>query len=441
MLNGGTINNLNKVAACVQINNGSIASYTSDDATLTGGNERLKAVLLNTDTPSCAQLNRALTDSPYNFLAGNANVAVGTQLFATDALGFCTIPLVPKLANGLVANNSYGYSNINSVNAGTQTICIPLSVLHPFFDSDTMIPLSICNQIVIEIFWASPQQAFCSDITSAAGTAAANGTAPVSGPLVGITSYQIKNLKISCDLVTCADEINDLYKLKAASSEGLIMPYDDYAMSTKSMTWSSGASQVHQAILSTANLKSMIMFRQSNAVANGQNAWSNSNYMYSGIQGYTTTINNSNLPQNPLNTQNAMLAFNMRSRSSTNNQLSNCLANNSYVFGKCETVATPLTNAAAGNITANYTSIAPAGLCSFMIYNNYEKIHEDIDVGNGLNLQSSGSMLSVKYLEDQGGAGDPAGLKAAQFGPYTLYLLMRYGKALVFADGAIQVRG
>ena len=40
-----------------------------------------------------------------------------------------------------------------------------------------------------------------------------------------------------------------------------------------------------------------------------------------------------------------------------------------------------------------------------MIYNNYEKIHEEaIDVGNGISLSSAGSMLSVKYTEDAGAA-------------------------------------
>lgn len=113
------------------------------------------------------------------------------------------------------------------------------------------------------------------------------------------------------------------------------------------------------------------------------------------------------------------------------------------MFGKCETVATPLTNAAV-QTNATYTSNIPAGLTSFMIYNNYEKIHEDIDVGNGISLQSAGSMISVKYNEDQGDGASAAGSKfsASSFGPtYTMYMLMRYGKALIFADGAIQVRG
>ena len=210
MLNGGTINNLNKVAACVQINNGSVASYVSDEATLTGGNERLRSLLLNTDSPTCATLNRALADSPYNFIAGNANVNNAGQLFATDALGFCSTPVAPQIANGLVGNNFYGYSNVNSVNSATQTLCIPLSVLHPFFDDDTMIPLSICKEIVIEIFWASPVQTFKADLTAAAGTAVANNVLPATGATVPITSYTLSNLKISCDLVSCADEINDL---------------------------------------------------------------------------------------------------------------------------------------------------------------------------------------------------------------------------------------
>ena len=236
-----------------------------------------------------------------------------------------------------------------------------------------------------------------------------------------------------------------MYKLKASSSEGLIIPYDDYAMNTKSMVWSAGAAQTQQAILSTNNLKSMIFFRQSQKVETSQDAWSNSNYMYNGIQNYVTTINNTNMPQNPLSTQSSILAYNMRSRASIHNQLSNCVANNMYVFGKAETVASALVANVATDASGLvlYEANVPSTLTSFMIYNNYEKIHdEQIDVGNGISLSSAGSMISVKYNEDSGaGAVAKNGGGVAQFDNYTLYLLLQYGKALVFADGTIQVRG
>ena len=448
-INGGTINNLNKVASALQLNSGSIASYCSDEASLTGGNERLKCVLQALDTPTCGTLNKALADSPYNFLTGAltaAGVAVGDSLFHLDQLGFNTVPASSKQADGLAANNYYGYSNVNSISSGKQTVSIPLSVLHPFFDANEMLPLYLCKEVVLEIFFASPQQTFCSDIQTGAGTIGGDGAPNTTTASLPITSYGLSNMKICCDLISCSDEINDLYKLKASSSEGLIIPYDDYAMNTKSMVWSAGAAQTQQAILSTNNLKSMIFFRQSHKVETSQDAWSNSNYMYNGIQNYVTTINNTNIPQNPLSTQSSMLAYNMRSRASIHNQLSNCVANNMYVFGKSETVASAITNNVAATDETGlvrYNANVPSSLASFMIYNNYEKIHdEQIDVGNGISLSSAGSMISVKYNEDSGPVATAKnGNGVAQFDAYTLYLLLQYGKALVFADGTIQVRG
>ena len=444
-VNGGTINNLNKVISAVQINSGSIASYCSDEATLTGGNERLKCVLQSQDTPTAGQLNKALADSPYNFITG-AKHADGTavegdvanQIFATDALGFYTLPLadIAKKADGVAGNNYYGYASRNYPSSGTQTICIPLSMLNPIFDATEMLPLFLCKEVVLEIFFASPQQAFFSDL-SLVGTAGTGANVAVAGAPQTITSYGLSNMKVCADLVSCSDEINDLYKLKASSSEGLIIPYDDYAMSTKSVTWTDSAPQTHQAILSTNNLKSMLFFRQSNKVATAQNAWSNSNYMYAGIQNYVTTINNTNIPQNPISSPQAILAYNMRSRASIHNQLSNCLANHPYVYSKAETVPTAL-----GIQTTTedmYLANVPTALTSFMIFNNYEKVHdEQIDVGNGVSLNSAGSMISVKYAEDSGAG---ASAKNGEFGDYTMYLLMTYGKAIIFADGTIQVRG
>ena len=77
-----------------------------------------------------------------------------------------------------------------------------------------------------------------------------------------------------------------------------------------------------------------------------------------------------------------------------------------------------------------------------MIYNNYQKIHEDIDVGNGISLSTAGSMLSVKYTEDNSAiATAKAGKYFKALGSYSLYMVMCYGKALIFADGTIQIKG
>ena len=445
-INGGTVNNLNKVLSAVQLNSGSIASYCSDEANLTGGNERLKCVLQGQDTPTVGSMIQTLCNSPYNFLNGAVKpdgtaVGAGTvaaQVFATDALGFYTIPPddTTKPATGTAGENYYGYSNVNFTSAGKQTICIPLSTLHPIFDSPEMLPLFLAKEVVLEIFFSSPQQTFYSDL-SLVGTASGAGNVAIAGAPQNIVSYSITNMKVCADLVSCSDELNDLYKLKASSSEGLIIAYDDYAISTKSCTYSAGGPQAHQAILSTNNLKSMIFFRQADKVASAQNAWSNSNYMYAGIGNWVSTINNTNIPSNPLSSPNAILAYNMRSRSAIHNQLSNCIANHPYVFGKAETVPTAI----GINTTtpAMYLANVPTALTSFMIFNNYEKIHdEEIDVGNGVSLSSAGSMIAVRYNEDQGAGADA---KNGEFGAYTMYLLLTYGKALIFADGTVQVRG
>lgn len=436
-INSGTINNLNKIAAAIQMNEGSIASYCSDESSLSGGNSRLLSVFQNMDTPTARSLYQSVADSPYNFLNDAVGIT-GVPNFSGDALGFATVAAL-KAATGDAGQGYYGYSNYNSVSAGKQTVSIPLSVLHPFFDSFEMLPLYLCKEIVIELFFANPQTTFVSDAcaNNAIGVTPTNGANGVLGTPIAITSYAVTNIKVCCDLVTCSAELDDQYKLRAASSEGLIIPYDDYYVSSKSMTYTAAGNVNHQAVLSTNNLKSMLFFRQSDKVATAQNGWSNTNYMYLGIQNYTTTVNNNNIPQNPLSTASSILAYNMRSRGAIHNQLSNCIANNPYVFGKAETIAT-----AVSQDPLVYAADIPASLTSFMIFNNYQKIHEDIDVGNGISLSTAGSMLTVKYSEDSGPiATAKANAIIGAGGNYNIYMVMCYGKALIFADGTVQVKG
>ena len=122
----------------------------------------------------------------------------------------------------------------------------------------------------------------------------------------------------------------------------------------------------------------------------------------------------------------------MRSRGALNNQLSNCIANNPYVFNRAECVPTAAAPAET-DIVASVTG--------FMIYNNYEKIHEDIDVGNGISLSAAGSTLTVKYNEDNSAVGTAKAAKIIPANNYSLHMVMEYGKALIFADGNIDVRG
>ena len=426
MLNSGSISNFNMVANALQVNNGSIASYVSDESALTGGCEKLKYVLNNTDTPMSAPWYASLSNSPYNFMSGAA--VPDDDLF--DVLGNLTAEgdVSPALAASRTAG--YGYSTTLYPNNSNQTVTIPLSTLNPFFNAYEMLPLFVTREIIIELFWASPVQTFVTDLRTVTAFA---------GVPVALTSYDIKNIRVSCDLVTCSEEINDLYRLKAASSEGIIIPYDDYALSSQVVTYS-GGNRTQQAVLSTSNLKSLLYFRQSDLVHSAQNGWSNSNYLYLGCTNFTVKINNNLTPQTPLVSPQAILTYNMKNRASLNNQLSNCIANNPYVFYRSECIV-PVGGADEKGI--------PASICSFMIYNNFERIFEEIDVGNGVSLANAGSQITVQYTDDQ----SPTNLTKAKallngdatfvgaIGSYTSYMLMTYGKAIIFADGTTQIRG
>jgi hypothetical protein len=51
-------------------------------------------------------------------------------------------------------------------------------------------------------------------------------------------------------------------------------------------------------------------------------------------------------------------------------------------------------------------------------------------------------MLTVKYSEDSGAvATAKANAIIGAGGNYNLYMVMCYGKALIFADGTIQIKG
>ena len=87
-INGGTVNNLNKIACALQMNKGSVASYLSDETALMGGCERLKYVLSNGAVPATFPFYTTIVDSPYNLLPSAVVAPAGNTL--TDAQGFRT---------------------------------------------------------------------------------------------------------------------------------------------------------------------------------------------------------------------------------------------------------------------------------------------------------------------------------------------------------------
>lgn len=420
MLHSGSISNFNKIATALQINNGSIASYVSDESALTGGCEKLKNVLLNPTLgcPESTSWYSQIANSPYNFVPARVD---DPALF--DVLGFLTGQGTHNPQSAAATAAGYAQSIKLYEDNTNQTISIPLSTLSSFFDAYEMLPLFITREVIIELFWASPTQTFVSDYRAA--------TALASAPLT-FTSYTINNLRVCCDLVTCSDEINDLYRLKAASSEGIIIPYDDIAVSAISTTFGAGTNHTQQAVLSTSNLKSLLYFRQGDNVHSSQQGWSNSNYCYLGCTNFSVKINNTLTPQTPLVSPQAILTYNMKNRASLNNQLSNCIANNPYVFYRAECIPT-VAGATAADI--------PASLTSFMIYNNFEKIFEEIDVGNGVSLANAGSQITVQYTDDSFSKFKADKLLGGAGNNYTSYMVMTYGKAIIFADGTTQIRG
>ena len=86
-INGGSINNLNKVAAAVQMNNGSVSTYCSDESALLGGCDKLKYVLNDGDAPESGIFYETVANSPYNLLPGGAGGVAGSDTLV-DALGF-----------------------------------------------------------------------------------------------------------------------------------------------------------------------------------------------------------------------------------------------------------------------------------------------------------------------------------------------------------------
>ena len=409
------IQDINKVYNAKYLNEAMTSNYLSDGEILNPGLVHYNALLKNNNGPmTTEQLYTAMANSPYNmFVGGNGNTS------ANDALGFKSS--IDGSVVGVEANG-WGYHNVNDSTQGTQQVNIKLGDIVPLFSQMRYIPLFLLKDIVLQFYWASPVTSFCSDYN-------------LGGTSQNIPSYNVSGIKLVCDLISTSDVLTNAYRQKALSPEGILLPYDDYAVQSTTLTNYAGSQRSFQANLTTNNLKSALMFQQSNKVANAQNAFSNSNFFYLGTNNINFMINNSNIPSNPLNTVSDIVLYNNRSRGVLGNQLSNFVANNKYICyaNECAPTATP----ADTDVNASFVS--------FMVYSNFEKvINENPEViSNGVSLKDGNSTLTVKWNENNDVSTIPSAIRTCVVGAngYTVRLLMSYQRVLALRNGMIDLVG
>jgi hypothetical protein len=417
---------LNKHLNARYLNQVNAQQYINDANTLNPGNSKLLSVLNSTSVPQTKPFYSSLADSPgnlinpYNQVAGGNAATDITSAALKDAYGFLTS--IPT-ATTILANNAnyYGYNNVDNQDRTTQFFSIPLGEICPFFGAEgRYLPLFLFQNVIIQIYWASPQTCFVSDASVAA-----------SGVIVNVASYDVKNIKLSGDLITASESLVNGYKLKASSEDGIILPYNDFLVQNGTFT-SAGSARNFQCNLSTQNLKSVLVYQQPVDQQNKQNYFSNSNFIYNGIRGLQMVVNNQNVPSNPLNTSTEIQVFNARSRGTIGNQLSGCVAANKWVSGKCECIPT-----AAGALATDI----PAAITSWFFYNSMENvINESVEVtGNGQDLKSHNSVMNIRWQEDTPNTKMTAILTASQ--NYNLYSQMTFLRALVIRLGNVELVG
>ncbi len=236
---------------------------------------------------------------------------------------------------------------------------------------------------------------------------------------------------MTCDLLTVSSELNASFRLMAESEEGIMIPFDDYSVHQNTYPFSGSARQL-QAQLSAANVKSCLFYQQSNLVAGAQNAWSNSNFHYLGLNTFQIQAGNNMVPPQPLMTAEDILIYNSRSRGTIGNQLSSFVAQNPWVSHWSEVAPSTL----AG---------LPSSFTGFFVYTNFENIiNEDGDViRNGLNLKDANSTLTIKWQEnsDPGSTADAiqASVLGALGGQYTAYALLCYQRVCMIKRGVVEI--
>ena len=420
-VNLGNINDFNKHSTAKWINNALADNVASDALTLNGGLLKWVSLADPSNPPTSANWYGSLGSSPKSF----TSTAVPNAK-CQDGLGFLT----PIQVNTPFTKQGCSYYNSFEKDQTSQRITIKLGDLCPFFKQARYLPLFLMKDVIIQIFFAPPQTAFCTDLcsidTSGAGTFKSLNT---------ISAYDVSSIKLSCDLVTCSDSLNNAYKMRALSEEGIMLPFDDVAVQQTKYSYS-GTSRQMQCNLSTNNLKSILFYLQSSTVSSSQNCWSNSNFNYYGIQNFQLNINNNNQPANPLMSINDIQGYNLRSKGVVGNSLSNQLAQNYWIAYGAE---------CSPNSDAVTVDDINAGAVSFMIYANLEKvINENPNIiSNGVNLRDASSTITIKYSENSDATGGTVwGRKLTMLGSdYNAYCQMTYQRALVLKNGVVEIMG
>jgi len=408
------------------LNEAFVENYLNDATLLNGGNAKLASVLTKSTVPTGESLYGDLVASPFNMVSSDANATA----LSVDAYGVLTKTYAAMPAG-------FGYQNKSIQNTSTQTITIPLGDLVSLFGIDKYFPLFAVGEVVLTISWNSPVVAFWSDCCAlnAAGTA-------YSAP-APIASYGISDIKLTCDLLTCSDALNNAYKMKALSDEGINLVFDDWIVgSSNPMQFAgNGARRQMKVDLSTSSLKSILFYVQGQN-ENAQNAWSNSHFPYLGVQSFQCMVNNVNYPPNPLSNCTDIVLYNNRGRGVINNQLSQFVANNPYVLGRAECNVTGTPSTGAGAVGTDPATCVTA----FMIYNNFERILNENPqlLKNGVDLKSGTSSVTINWNENN----DPAtqgpivkGALGSANGQYTAYALCTYQRLFSISRGKCDIVG
>lgn len=412
------------------LNEAFVSNYLNDASVLNSGNAKLENVLTTSKVPTGATLYADLIQSPCNFVDGTVGAVVtNNTALSMDAYGVGTSAYTAQAPAG------FGYKNQNSQKTSTQTVTFPLGELVSLFGIDKYFPLFLAGEIILTVSWNSPVMAFWSDsclLTSA--------TPPAYGGVSQISSYGLSDIKLTCDLITCSDALNNSYKMKALSNEGINLVYDDWIVGASDPSaFSAGARKQMKVELSTTSLKSMLFYIQGQN-ENAQNAWSNSHFPYLGIQNFQCVVNNVNYPPNPLSNCTDIVLYNNRGRGVLCNQLSQLVCNNPYVLGRAECNVSYV----SGSVVADNDDPATC-VTAFMIYNNFERILNENPqlVKNGVDLKSGTSSIIVKWNDNNDSTQGPIvkGALGATNGQYTAYALCTYQRMFMIANGKVEVVG
>ena len=404
------------------LNEAFVENYLNDATLLNGGNAKLASVLKNSSLPTGKTLYGDLNASPFNMLDGTAaSTATNSTAVSKDAYGVITVK------NGTALPAGFGYQNQYIKNTSSQTVTIPLGDLVSLFGIDKYFPLFAVGEVVLTISWNSPVLAFWSDSCTLDAAGAYSAVAPLS-------SYALSDIKLTCDLLTCSDALNNAYKMKALSEEGINIVFDDWIVGTSNpFSFTPGSARQMKVELSTSSLKSILFYIQGQN-ENNQNAWSNSHFPYLGIQSFQCMVNNVNYPANPLSNCTDIVLYNNRGRGVINNQLAQFVANNPYVLGRAECQV-------AGSVNDPATAVT-----SFMIYNNFERILNENPqlLKNGVDLKSGTSSVTIKWNENNDAANQSNIVKGAlgsANGQYSAYALCTYQRLFQIARGKVDIIG